>query len=285
LRGCLSLTLSGFAFASHDIGGFEGHPPLEIYQRWVAFGLFSSHSRLHGSSSYRVPWNYGEDAANSMSRFIEAKHRLMPYIYNLSIQANIKGYPLQRAMFLEFFDDRTTHYLDKQYMLGPSLLVAPVFVPKEEESEYYIPAGRWTSFFRPERTVQGPVWIKELVPIDEIPVWVRPGTILCLGPRGAGQPDYDYSQNLEVQLYELAEGHYAETNIPRGKGAVIGGVVRAHMMSGEIKLTAVDVEISTVSIFNGDITVKGVAGGILGTGPGIRVDVEKGAKEVVIRVG
>jgi hypothetical protein len=83
LRGAISLTTSGFAFASHDIGGFEGHPDPQIYQRWVAFGLFSSHSRLHGSSSYRVPWIYGEDAAKSMSKFVEAKHRLMPYLYNL----------------------------------------------------------------------------------------------------------------------------------------------------------------------------------------------------------
>ncbi|KAF8061482.1 glycoside hydrolase family 31 protein [Lyophyllum atratum] len=286
LRGCLSLTLSGFAFASHDIGGFEGHPPPEIYQRWVAFGLFSSHSRLHGSSSYRVPWNYGEDAAKSMSRFVEAKHRLMPYIYNLSIQANAKGHPLQRAMFLEFLDDRTTHYLDRQYMLGPSLLVAPVFVPKEEESEYYVPAGRWTSFFRPERTVLGPVWVKELVPIDEIPVWVRPGTILCLGPHHTARPDYDYSQDIEVQLYELGEGQSVEAFAPRGKGAEVVGIVRAQRTPEEIKVVVAsgDIEISTVSIFSGHITAKGVAGGSLGTGPGIRVDVEKGSKEVVIHI-
>ena len=83
LRGGLSLTASGFAFASHDIGGFEGHPPPEIYHRWVAYGLFSSHSRLHGSMSYRVPWQYGEEAATYMARFLDAKHRLMPYIYSL----------------------------------------------------------------------------------------------------------------------------------------------------------------------------------------------------------
>ncbi|KAF5387077.1 hypothetical protein D9615_001804 [Tricholomella constricta] len=286
LRGALSLTLSGFAFASHDIGGFEGHPPPELYQRWVAFGIFSSHSRLHGSSSYRVPWNYGEDAAKSMSRFVEAKHRLMPYLYNLSIQANVKGHPLPRAMFLEFLDDRTTHYLDRQYMLGPSLLVAPIFVPTEEESEYYVPAGRWTSFFYPERTIQGPSWVKEIVPIDEIPVWVRPGTILCLGPKNTGRPDYDYSQNTEVQLYELAEGQSVETELPRGKGSEIVSIVRAQRRAGEIRVTIAggDAEVSTISIFTGDITVKSVAGGILGTGPGIRVDVEKESKEVVIHL-
>ncbi|KAG6853200.1 hypothetical protein C0991_006149 [Blastosporella zonata] len=267
-------------------GEAVGHPPPEIYQRWVAFGLFSSHSRLHGSSSYRVPWNYGEDAAKSMSKFLEAKHRLMPYLYDLSITANTKGYPLQRAMFLEFLGDRTTHYLDRQYMFGPSLLVAPVFVPVEEEVEYYVPAGRWTSFFQPERTIQGPAWVKEIVPIDDIPVWVRPGTVLLLGPQGKGRPDYDYSEGIEVQLYELADGESYEANVPRGKGSEIVGVVRAEKSSGEIKVTISggNTEVATISVFSGGITVKSVVGGSLGTGAGIRVDVEKGSKEVVIHL-
>ncbi|KAF9466415.1 glycosyl hydrolases family 31-domain-containing protein [Collybia nuda] len=293
LRGCLSLTTSGFGYASHDIGGFEGHPPPEIYQRWVAFGLFSSHSRLHGSSSYRVPWQYGEDAAKSMARFIEAKHRLMPYLYNLtftpyykSIQAHVKGYPLQRAMFLEFLNDRTTHHLDRQYMMGPSLLVAPVFVPKEEESEYYIPAGRWTSFFHPERSVQGPIWIKELVPLDEIPVWVRPGTILCLGPEKTGRPDYDYGKGLVLQLYELAEGQISETSIPTGKGVALIGTIRASRKSGEIRVTVMSgtLDIVRVDVFGEGVTAKGAIGGALLSGAGIRVDVEKGVTDIRIHL-
>ncbi|KAJ7285616.1 alpha-glucosidase [Mycena rebaudengoi] len=248
MRGALSLTTSGFAFASHDIGGFEGHPDPEIYQRWVAFGLFSSHSRLHGSSSYRVPWQYGEDAAKSMSKFVEAKHRLMPYLYNLAVQANSTGHPLQRAMFLEFLDDRTTHTLDKQYMLGPSLLVAPVFVTAKEEHEYYIPAGRWTSFFHPERTVQGPIWIKEIVPIDEIPVWVRPGSILCLGPEKTGRPDYDYSKGLEVRVYELDEGHSVETTIPGASTTTTVATIRAETKNGETKVDVVSGKCEVVAV-------------------------------------
>ncbi|KAF8162970.1 glycoside hydrolase family 31 protein [Crassisporium funariophilum] len=225
LRGALSLTVSGFAYASHDIGGFEGHPPPEIYQRWVAFGVFSSHSRLHGSSSYRVPWIYGEDAAKSMAKFLNAKHRLMPYLYNLSIQANKSGHPLMRAMFLEFPDDRTTHYLDRQFMLGPSLLVAPVFVPLGEETEYYIPAGRWTSFFDPTRTIDGPKWVREHVPLDEIPVWVRAGSVLVLGPDGIGRPDYDYTQGIELRVYHLG-GQQVVVDVPVGKGSAIAGSIR-----------------------------------------------------------
>ncbi|KAH8108115.1 alpha-glucosidase [Cristinia sonorae] len=227
LRGALSLTASGFGFASHDIGGFEGHPPPEIYNRWVAYGLFSSHSRLHGSGSYRVPWQYGEEAAHIMAKFVDTKHRLMPYIYAQALQATAKGHPIQRAMFLEFPEDRTTHYLDRQYMLGPSLLVAPVFVPEGEVSEYYIPAGRWTSFWDPSRYVDGPIWMKEIVPISEIPVWVRPGSVLCLGPPGTGRPDYDYTIGLEVRVYEIISGQTIVAEIPSGRGDEIAGYVRA----------------------------------------------------------
>lgn len=250
LRGGLSLTLSGFAFASHDIGGFEGHPPPEVYHRWVAYGIFSSHSRLHGSMSYRVPWQYGEDAELYMAKFLDAKHRLMPYLYSLALQGNAKGHPMQRAMFLEFPHDRTTHYLDRQYMLGPSLLVAPVFVPKEEESEYYLPEGRWTSFFHPERMVDGPVWVKEVVPLDEIPVWVRPNTVLCLGPTGIGQPDYEYAKAVDVQVYELQESRVVDTEIPKGVRKLTAGVVRVERNGDELKISVQgDVDLTSVNLF------------------------------------
>ncbi|KAL0947165.1 hypothetical protein HGRIS_013292 [Hohenbuehelia grisea] len=256
MRGALSLTTSGFAFASHDIGGFEGHPPPEIYQRWVAFGLFSTHSRLHGSGSYRVPWNYGEEAAVNMSNLLDAKHRLMPYLYHhasgniehtgfpsvlilimQAVQANSTGHPLMRAMFLEFQDDPTTHHLDRQFMLGPSLLVAPVFVPVGEESVYYLPAGRWTSFFHPERVVQGPSWIRECVPIEDLPVWVRQGTLLCLGPTGIGRPDYNYGEQLEVHAYQLEDGQSVKASVPASKGTETIGTVAAKREGDEVKVS------------------------------------------------
>jgi len=262
MRGCLSLTLSGFAFASHDIGGFEGHPPPEIYQRWVAFGLFSSHSRLHGSSSYRVPWNYGEEAAKNMATLLEAKHSLMPYLYQLAIEATQTGHPLQRAMFLEFPEDQNTHHLDRQFMLGPSLLVAPVFVPQEEETDYYIPAGRWTNFWDHKRTVVGPTWIKERVGLDDVPVWVRAGTVLLRGPPNTRRPDYDYGKDLRVELFSLAEGETSAT-VPGG------ATVRADRKDGKVKVT-----------IEGNANIDSVF--VIGAGNTERVvKVDAGAKEVV----
>ncbi|KAL7283205.1 hypothetical protein ACG7TL_002632 [Trametes sanguinea] len=225
-----------------------GHPPPEIYHRWVAYGLFSSHSRLHGSMSYRVPWQYGEAAATYMAKFLDAKHRLMPYIYHLALQGNTKGHPIQRAMFIDFLEDRTTHHLDRQYMFGPNLLVAPVFVPEGEESEYYLPAGRWTSFFHPSRTQVGPAWVREVVAIDELPVWVRQGSVLCLGPSGVGRPDYDFANGLEVQVYELDEGQVVEVEVPTGQGSAIAGTVAATLKDGEVLVRVASGELGLASI-------------------------------------
>jgi alpha-glucosidase (family GH31 glycosyl hydrolase) len=167
-------------------------------------------------------------------------------------------------MFLEFLADRTTHYLDRQYMLGPNLLVAPVFVPEGEESEYYLPAGRWTSFFHSERTVDGPTWVKEIVPIDEIPVWVRPGSVLCLGPEGVGRPDYEFAKMVEVRAYELAEGQTVKAEVPTGKGNDIAGTVEVEKVGEKVfvKVSEGSIGLTSVSAFvQGKETKQQVEGG------------------------
>lgn len=144
LRGGLSLGLSGFGFWSHDIGGFEGAPTPTVFKRWVQFGLLSSHSRLHGSKSYRVPWDYGEEAVEVTREFTLLRNRLAPYLQRAAQQAHTTGVPVMRAMVLEFPDDPTAAVLDRQYMLGEDLLVAPVFTD-DGTVEYYgspAPAGR-----------------------------------------------------------------------------------------------------------------------------------------------
>ena len=106
LRGGLSLTTCGFAFWSHDIGGFEGNPPPAVYKRWIQFGLLSSHSRLHGSSFYRVPWLVDEESCTVLQAFTRLKHRLMPYLYAQAIHATETGVPMMRSMVMEYPHDR-----------------------------------------------------------------------------------------------------------------------------------------------------------------------------------
>lgn len=143
LRGGLSIGLSGFGFWSHDIGGFENTAPAHVYKRWCAFGLLSSHSRLHGSKSYRVPWAYDDESCDVVRFFTQLKCRMMPYLYREAARANARGTPMMRAMMMEFPDDPACDYLDRQYMLGDNVMVAPVFT-EAGDVQFYLPEGRWT---------------------------------------------------------------------------------------------------------------------------------------------
>lgn len=208
LRGGLSLALSGFAFWSHDIGGFEGTPDAGVFKRWTAFGLLGSHSRFHGSSSYRVPWAFDEEAVDVTRRFTHLKMRLMPYLYQQGLDAVDTGIPLMRPMILEFPEDPAVGHLDRQYMLGSSLLVAPVF-SAEGEVEFYLPAGSWTSLLSGE-TVQGGGWRRETHGFDSLPLYVRPGAALPWGAR-TDRPDYDYHDGLVLRVFPGGSGEASVT--------------------------------------------------------------------------
>ncbi|MYW10473.1 alpha-xylosidase [Streptomyces sp. SID2563] len=214
LRGGLSLSLSGFGFWSHDIGGFEGTPDPAVFKRWLAFGLLSSHSRLHGNVSYRVPWEFGEEAVDVARKFTLLKHRLMPYLYGAAATAHRTGIPVMRPMLLEFPDDPATRTLDRQYMLGPDLLVAPVFT-EDGQVEYYVPEGTWTHLLTGE-TVTGPAWRHETHGFDSLPVLVRPGAVLPWGGDDR-RPDGDWLDGLTLRVFGEADG--TEVTVPDHAGA------------------------------------------------------------------
>lgn len=217
LRGGLSLGMSGFGFWSHDIGGFEGLPNAALYKRWLAFGLMSSHSRLHGSSSYRVPWLIDEESCDVLRHFTHLKCRLMPYLYAKAIEAKETGIPMMRAMLLEFPDDPTTPFLDRQYMLGDSLLVAPVF-DADGVCEFYLPAGTWTELST-GRAVEGPTWVKEQVGFLEMPIWVRAGSVLAIG-NVQDRPEYGFDEDVKFYGYGIKPEHIVDGIIPKLDGSI-----------------------------------------------------------------
>ncbi len=198
LRGGLSLSLCGFGYWSHDIGGFESKASAAVYKRWVAFGLMSSHSRLHGSTSYRVPWLYDEEATPVLKHFTELKCRLMPYLWQTAITAHETNAPMMRPMVLEFTEDPTCRGLDRQYMLGDALLVAPVF--HDTKAEYYLPAGKWTHLLTGE-VREGGRWFFDSQSFFEIPLWVRPGAVVALGPV-KDTPEYDHRSGVRLVFGE-----------------------------------------------------------------------------------
>lgn len=175
LRGGLSMALSGFAFWSHDIGGFEGTPDPDVFKRWLAFGLLSSHSRLHGSASYRVPWLIDEESSSATKYFTDLKTSLMPYILKMAKIAHIDGIPVMRPMMMEFPTDRSCDYLDRQYMLGDSILVAPIF-NSDGVADFYLPHGKWTSLITGEK-VDGGSWRSEKHGYLSLPLYLREETV------------------------------------------------------------------------------------------------------------
>ncbi|TFD90649.1 alpha-xylosidase [Cryobacterium lactosi] len=217
LRGGLSLAFSGFGYWSHDIGGFEGMPDPAVFKRWLAFGLLSSHSRLHGSTSYRVPWLFddgreepGQSAVDVTRVFTKLKLALMPYLFQVGLEAHASGAPFMRPMQLEFPDDPAVDYLDRQYLLGSDLLVAPVF-SEAGDVQYYLPAGTWTNYLTDE-VVTGPVWRRETHAFDSIPLWVRGGAVLATGSRD-DRPDYDYTDEPLITVYPGGTGEVRSVDI------------------------------------------------------------------------
>lgn len=246
LRGGLSLLMSGFGYWAHDIGGFENTSTADVYKRWVAFGLLSSHSRLHGSSSYRVPWVYDDEAVDVVRFFTKLKAKMMPYIYKTSVETSKTGIPTMRAMVLEFPEDKTCHYLDKQYMLGDNLLVAPIF-NDESKAEYYLPEGKWTDFFT-NKEYDGGKWITEDCSYLSIPLMVKPNSIIVLGYHD-DRPDYDYEKDACVKVYGLEDGAMSSTVI-YGQDNVIKTKISVSRNGSTVKLNVTGAKNLSVELVN-----------------------------------
>ena len=220
LRAGLSFGMSGFGFWSHDIGGFEEGCTPDLYKRWTQFGLLSSHSRYHGSKEYKVPWVYDEEAVEVTRKFTKLKLSLMPYLMEQAQKAT-KGIPMMRSIILEFPEDRTAHTLDLQYMLGENLLVAPIFNDKGVV-DYYVPEGTWTNYLTNEK-IEGGRWHHEVHDYMTLPLLARPNSLIVEGAKD-DQAVYDYSKDITVHVFELAEGQTATTTIVDELGMKVGNV-------------------------------------------------------------
>lgn len=206
LRAGLSLCLSGFAFWSHDISGYAGEATADLYKRWAAFGMLSTHSRLHGER-FKVPWLYskegeqnGEESVAVLKAFTELKCSLMPYLFAAAVEAHHTGIPAMRAMVLEFPGDLCCEDLDRQYMLGDRLLVAPI-MRDDGCVTFYLPEGEWTHFLSNE-IWQGGKWQEDHYDYFSLPLFVRENSIIPVGSNRK-RPDYDYADRLTLHIFAL----------------------------------------------------------------------------------
>ena len=253
LRGGLSLMMSGFGFWAHDIGGFENTSTADVYKRWVAFGLLSSHSRLHGSSSYRVPWAYDDEAVDVVRFFTRLKARLMPYLYKTAVETSKTGIPTMRSMVLEYTKDRNCAYLDKQYMLGDNLLVAPIF-NEDSLGIYYLPEGTWTDFLTGE-VKEGGKWYEQKYDYLHLPLFAKPNSIIVMGSTDE-KPDYEYEKNTEIRIYALEDGHTA-TSLVYGMDNEVKLEITATRTGDRIAVNVTGKEIYSLRLVNERATSAG----------------------------
>jgi alpha-D-xyloside xylohydrolase len=221
VRAMLGYGLSGVPFSSHDVGGFdfsphyfddcfqvnfnesydqevkESYPKDEVvYARWMQVGVFSSHVRAHGKQA-REPWTFGAEVERISMKYLKLRYRLLPYIYTQAVHCTQSGVPMARPMVLEFQSDPTTRHVDLQYMFGDSFLVAPVLT-RDGQTEFYLPAGIWVDYWSKE-LISGPQWISQVVPLETIPLWVRGGAIIPMGP----EMDYVNQKGMDPLTLEF----------------------------------------------------------------------------------
>jgi alpha-glucosidase (family GH31 glycosyl hydrolase) len=180
----LNVGLSGIPYWGTDIGGFYAVAPqtAELFVRWFQFGSFCPIFRAHGRNwRLHLPWSYGEEIEAICRRYIELRYRLTPYTYTLAWQAHQAGLPLMRPLVLNYPDDPRVWEVASEYLWGDDILVAPVTRGGATHWPVYLPAGVWHDFWTNE-IFHGPVDINVPAPLDRLPLFVRAGAILPLGP-------------------------------------------------------------------------------------------------------
>lgn len=177
LRGGLSLAMSGVPFWSHDMGGFYGQVSKEIFIRWSQFGLFSSHSRLHGTTT-RQPWAYDEETKEIIKQFVELRYQLMPYIWQTAKECVAEGCSFIRPMVLEYPEDPNVANIYDQYLFGSSILAAPVFGGRNAKRRIYLPEGQWQEMMGEKREFEGGKWYVLECPLDYLPLFQKKGAVI-----------------------------------------------------------------------------------------------------------
>jgi alpha-glucosidase len=180
IRQCLNLSLSGVAFCGPDVGGFSWDCHGELFARWVQAGAFFPFFRNHTAHHTRrqEPWTFGPEVEAIARKYITLRYTLLPYLYNLFYEASQTGAPILRPLFWEFPADAAGYAIDDQFLLGPSLLVAPILRHGQRQRAVYLPAGaEWYDFWTKAKQAGGQ-YVTVAAPLDKLPIFVRAGTIL-----------------------------------------------------------------------------------------------------------
>ena len=210
----LNFELSGLPYWTTDIGGFisGGNPDdpayRELYLRWFEYGSFCPIFRAHGTrtTNQNEIWSYGPDAQKILTSYDRLRYRLLPYIYSLGWMTTDQSYTPMRALAMDFRTDVRAQNIGDEYLYGPAILVAPVTEPDATVRHLYLPKARWYDFWT-GKAVDGGTAIDTAAPIERMPLFVRAGSIVPMGPdvQWASEKPAD---PIELRVYAGADGHF-----------------------------------------------------------------------------
>jgi alpha-D-xyloside xylohydrolase len=205
IAGGINYCLSGLPYWGTDIGGFFGGDPdspafRELYARWFQYGAFCPIFRAHGTGSKREVWQFGPESEAIQHKYLVLRYRLMPYIYSVAWKVTRDHSTMLRGLVLDFPRDAKACTVADQFMFGPALLVCPVTEPGARERPVYLPAGTgwydfWTGAYH-----QGGTTLTAKAPLDQIPLFVRAGSIVVMGPEMQYTSEKQ-ADPLEVRVY------------------------------------------------------------------------------------
>jgi alpha-D-xyloside xylohydrolase len=209
----LNFSLSGIPYWTTDIGGFVfGSPPdpafRELFVRWFQYATFNPVLRVHGT---RKPdenelWSYGPDAQSILVNFDRLRYRMLPYIYSLAWKTTSQAYTSMRPLVMEFRDDVRAQNIGDEFMYGPAFLVSPVTEPAASTRQVYLPAAKWYDFWTGS-AIEGGQMINAITPLDRLPVYVRAGSIVPLGPEEEWSTEKP-EDPIELRIYRGANGDF-----------------------------------------------------------------------------
>ena len=209
----LNYSISGLPYWTTDIGGFvSGNPDdpqyRELFIRWFQFGVFNPLLRVHGtrSTNQNELWSYGADAQKILVSYDSLRYRLLPYIYSLAWMTTSQGYTPMRGLVMDFRSDARTATINDQFMFGPAFLVNPVTEPGANSRRVYLPKAKWFDFWT-GTSADGPRTVDAAAPIEKLPLFVRAGSILLMGPEKEWSTE-KAEDPMELRIYRGADGDF-----------------------------------------------------------------------------
>ncbi len=209
----LNYSLSGLPYWTTDIGGFvSGNPDdpayRELFIRWFQFGTFNPILRVHGTrdTNQNELWSYGSEAQKILVAFDNLRYRLLPYIYSLAWMTTGQAYTPMRALVMDFRTDPRAAAVGDEFMFGPAFLVNPVTEPAVNSRRVYLPQAKWYDFWT-GTSIQGPRTMEAAASLDRLPLYVRAGSILPMGPQIEWSTQKP-ADPIELRIYRGADGDY-----------------------------------------------------------------------------